>query len=830
MNPFRNARTILFVLLILPILAAAQDEEAEEAEELTPEVQQLLDKSFEMWSKTIEKPRKEHERARLEAIILEIQAATELGDEAVKPLHDSIDKAIEQGRDVWMEEMRDYMRKMMLMQMKASGQDAEEMLKEAEEEFENVNEEEFAQMLQFFPTPVKGKADAQEAWKEALAEALTEEQLVAWNKEIAAKEAMQAQQIDLAIDGMRKNWRTPIERRFLPIVEEMKKAIVLGDDRIAEVEALVEKAIEEVLDVMEEETRKTIEGLPPQQMEMIPQGSISFGTTSSDPLESDTWKEGLAEILTTNEEASWDDAYAAFQKKADAQREEQKEKVFKTQLGSLRMQYNRQFETVLTGIENTLEIDDEIRDSFKELQEEVLDEFEVNWREKAEEQLEKMDAQQLEQTLNQGYFGMAIDEEDLPRNSKAWDDGLKRVLGDEYESWQTAKTRSDKRQREALGRLMLVKMVNVLGLREEQREKLLPVLSDLGAKRYPPENFQGRMFSFSTSMFYHIMRDDAAKKQVSDLLVGGQVERWEEWIDSQANARRTFTVKRIGDHPEPVDDALYKEEALSNFLAQMRQRDRATYLNTKLAAIEDMSQVLSLTDEQQAELTTAAKGVVELAMKAGTSSRSQSIRSSISDVERAQVYARLRNLGGNQFSYSETPKAKKIWDSTVARLLDERQRQIWEKTLAEREEFEHEIIIQQLLAQTERILNLSDEQVKKLRPHFEGVLEKYGPDLETRFRGSSEVWYYNAYYSLSLIKGIQKGKFEGILSEKQNSRWTGEYEQRMTSYWSSVERNHEQRMKKEKKRDAGDDEAAEEDAVERLRNKIEIRGADIQIF
>ncbi|MEM7012904.1 MAG: hypothetical protein AAF585_15620, partial [Verrucomicrobiota bacterium] len=782
MNLYRNALAFLFAIFVLPMFVSGQDEKEEETEDLAPEVQQLLDKSFKLWSKAIEEPRKEHERGRLEAIIEEIQAATDLTDEDAKPLVDAIDKAIEQGREVWIEEMREYMKTMMLAELKASGENPKEMMKEAEEELANVDEKDMKQILQSFPEPKNGKADAQEAWKNALAEALTDEQMDVWKKELAAKKAAQDQQIDLAIDKMRNNWRTPIERKMAPLVEAMEEAIQLGEDREEEVQALVEKVIVEVLDEMEKTTRKTIEGLPPQQLQMIPQGRISFGTQSSDPLESEAWKEGLSEILTVNEEATWDDAFAEYQKEVNEKMDERKEKVFKTQLASLRMQYTRQFDTVLTGIENTIEVDEEIRDQFKALQEEVLDAFEEKWVVKAEKHLETIGEQQAEQMLNRGYFGMALDQEDLPMNAKAWDEGLKDLLGEQFETWQLAKDRSDKRQRETLGRLMLAKMVSVLGLTPEQREKLLPVLSELGAKRYPPENFRGRMFSFSSSMFYHIMRDDQAKNKVAKLLEGGQEERWQAWIDSQANSRRSFTVKRIGDDPEPTDDALYREEALSIFLAHMRKRDRSTYLNTKLAKIEDMSQVLDLTDEQKAELTTAAKGTVELAMRSGTASRAQSIRSSISDVERGQVYSRLRNLGGNQFSYSESAKSKKIWESTVARHLDERQMKVWEETLAERKEFEEQIIRQQLLAQTERILNLGDEQVKELAPLFDGVLEKYGPDLESRFRGSSELWYYNAYYSLSLIMGIDKKKFKELLTEKQHERWKGEYEQRMGSY------------------------------------------------
>ena len=796
----------LFAILAFPLMAQEAADETEAA--FTPEQEKILESMFEVWSEVMIEPRKTHERKRLEALIQTIRDATGLTEEAAKPLVEAMDEAIKQGEGKWIEGVREFTRTTFRQQMLAAGQTADELLKEAEEskeDLKNMGEEELAQTLQFMPLPDNGRPENQAAWTAALKKALTAKQLEAWNEVLATKETARKKFIETAMEQWRQKLETPMLEAFSPVLKRLRETIELEDDRSEALDRLVDESIAESLAEQEKPVRKMIEGMTQERLDTIANGSTSFGgKPAEEPLKSEKWTKGLAKILSEKELADWDQARKEFEEEQAKELADMKDKVFKTRLAALRGQYAQQFDSILTDIRNTLELDEERGEKLKELSEEAMDAFEEVWIEKADDYLEKMPKTQRQDMIRRGYFGMALKDEDLPLNGKAWNDGLQQLLGEDFGRWKTAQERSERRQRESLGRLMIVKLVKVLGLTPEQRKTLLPILSDLGAKRYPPDQFRGRMFSFSTSMFVHIVRDDSAREKVAEHLDEVQASSWRQWVDLQLNSRRSLTVKRKSQEPEPIDDELFREEALSTFLAEMRLRDRTNYLSRKLAEVEDMIRVVALTPEQGAQLTTAAKGTSELALEAGAKSRSKTMHKSVANVPRDQIYARLRQLGGNQFSVQDSEVVKKLWDTTVDRLLTDEQRRLWKDTLAERAAFEKKILRQQLLAQTERTLNLSDDQVNALEPLFEDLLEKYGPDLARRFRSSTDPWYYNSYYSLCLVNGIEEDSLKSLLTEKQFDRWNTEFGPRMTSYWSSIETYHEQRNKKDKPRDANE--------------------------
>ncbi|MFT5469827.1 MAG: hypothetical protein ACI8UO_004950 [Verrucomicrobiales bacterium] len=780
---------------------AAGEAAAEEGEEsdIDPEVEKMLTEHIDKWIAKMKEPRKGSEQKRLKALITEIQETTGLEKERSKPLEEAIDKAIDDSWEAYTNAQSEMLIQSWGMMMQA---DPAAQLKANEEQMANMDASQIAQMMLSQPQPDAGKPENHETWKNALKKALNTEELEIWNAELAAADEAKKEQVETIVERWSEAQSVPLLARLTPLMDKLKETIPLDDGRLEQLDELAEKAVEAAVNNWEEKIRASIKRIPLEQLSSIRQGNIGIGMElTQEPADTEIWKTGIEKILTDGESKTWATAWKKFSKDEAKELAEMAAKIIKARAANMRQQYGRQFDPVIGDILATLDLDEERETKLKKLAEEALDSFEEFWVKKNEEHVGKISATEKRTLVQRGYINVGLQEKEMPLNAEIWTEGVQQLLTEEeYKLWETSSEQREVRQKETFGKLLLMRMGKVIGLSPKQRKQLLPVLTKIGEARHNQRQ-RGQMISYNTSTFNQMFRNEEDQKKLAAKLDDSQKERWEEWLKATLSSNVNPVFERSESRPEPVSDDVFREEAITAFLYELRRRERSKFLTSKLGEVGQIARVAKLNADQTAELSAAAKGMAEMMLESVASGRSVWIRESTKDVPRETIYTRLTELGGNRFGISQQDtNAEKLWDFTMNRVLSQAQKEKWEEAVAEREKFEQSVIVQALVAQVESVLSLTSKQAEEMSPVFDALLTEYQSDLDMRFRGNSDPWYYNGYYSLSLVVGIEKETLSKILTDEQVKIWEKEHLPRMENYWEGIERNHKQRKEKEEKK------------------------------
>lgn len=784
-------------------VAAGEDaaDEAEEAE-IPDEIEKKLTQFFEKWIGRVKEPRKIAERNRLKALIAEIQEKTGLEAEDSGPLTDAIDKAIDASWKAFEEAQKEMMVQSwgMMMASELGEGDVDAQLKEAEQHMMSMTPEQVTEMLRSQGGTEGGRPEREEIWKEALEKALNAEQLKIWNAQLAEEQDAKNERIKVAMESWFEKQAKPLRAQLESMLEKLAEVVPLDDQRREQVEKLIDEAIKSALTGPEEQVRKMIEQMPPDQVRMVERGNMSFGVSGAkDPVETKIWKEGLAKILTEGESETWAKEWKTFNEEEGKELADMAAKIIDARAANMRQQYERQFGPVVADILATVKLDEDRETELRELAEKALDDFEEFWKKKNLDYLEGLPRSEQRTMVQRGYINIGLSENEMPLQAKTWSEGLKKVLTEEeHDRWVNANEARDKRQQESFGRLLLARMDRAVGLTADQREELLPLLSEIGQDRSHRQ--RGQMVNYNTSTIDQVFLNPGDQKKIAAKLDESQQKRWKKWLEHKQNANRVTSFERPESRAEPESLDEFREEAITIFLYELRKRERREFLVPKLGEVGEIARVAGLSAEQEAELTAAAKGMAEIKLVEVAAGRSQWIRQSIKDVPRENVYQRLNDLSGNRFGISQdNSAAEQLWKDAVDRVLTSAQEKTWRAAVKDREEFEQSVIVFSLVAQVENVLSLTAEQAENFIPVFDSLITEYREDLDMRFRGHRDPWYYNGYYSLSLVEGIPDETLKRILTEDQLKIWNADHKPRMESYWNGIERNRKNRLEREKR-------------------------------
>jgi hypothetical protein len=294
---------------ILRVQVGGEEVQVEE-QELSP----VEAKMEELYGEIIEGLREvqvEEAKGEIGEMMEELKGKFELGDEVEGKLAEAVEEAMGEAVAKWERQVRE--------SLKGSIGESFGGLEELDEEsfaeaFAGIKEmlgggiDVLREMFEEVPLPGIDVAGS-DAWKKALQQQLTSEQLIEWDAELAQENKKRVEEMELALDATAENYRRNFENNLKPQVDDVISSLALDDGEREKLDKLVEDAIDDSVDAWKAKARESLESMPLQQLQgLVERGHIGIGWDESMmPQNREFWKSGLAELLGEERMGRWEE-------------------------------------------------------------------------------------------------------------------------------------------------------------------------------------------------------------------------------------------------------------------------------------------------------------------------------------------------------------------------------------------------------------------------------------------------------------------------------------------------------------------------------------------
>ena len=535
-------------------------------------------------------------------------------------------------------------------------------------------------------------------------------------------------------------------------------------------------------------------------------GSLKY----TPPEEQPVWTEAVQRLLTPGQLAAWQ-ASGIEEKKED----QEIAKFVDARADRMRENFEAMTKTRLEEILTVLELPPARAAKLEALGRRAVEQALGTYRADVARTMRSMPAEQRQRVLamNRGNFVSRPS----PTLRGIWKVGLDRLLTDaDHQRLRALQDERDSRCARALGQMLLVLMDERTALTTPQRERLREP-AEAAAKK------EKSLFPSSTGQnFYQFTRDAffQAAARIPEETARAVLDpvQWKHWQQTcqEAAAGGNGTPGTYGgkgkpdqgpaekkepplaDNAEPEETERFLSDAFEEKAADERQRELAVLL----LKTEDVARVAGLGEPEAARLRVAARGTVEEMLVSWKVNLSQNVRSQLenSDPENARnVLASIPEMqfGTNEFGQEGT-EGRSIWEKTVARDLTAPQRARWQQEVAARAAFREEATAGLILAEFDRIYQLSDAQWEQLQPALRAVMREYGPDIRRMFGYSpgNTPWYFQSYNMFLPLAGIPEDGLKAIIGPDRWNQWSTSIEHRNgANYWQNIQQVHDQNLK-----------------------------------
>lgn len=237
------------------------------------------------------------------------------------------------------------------------------------------------------------------------------------------------------------------------------------------------------------------------------------------------------------------------------------------------------------------------------------------------------------------------------------------------------------------------------------------------------------------------------------------------------------------------------------------RKPRAQQMQRRLEELEEM---VEISDKQKQELQVASKGAVEKSLDPWREQMDNYVRQYLQrapqDIE--MVLASIGNVNFNQ-SGEEQAAQQSIWEATIEKVLDQKQMASYRQSVNERLEFMYTSVSRILVADLDRQLRLSAPQRDSLMALLEPVVRENLSHLE-RWANDGHL---PVYQLPTLLGGVEPKALAEVLSERQIEGWNERYAN-FKAMWVTIQQ-HEENLRKaakaDKKANQNDDDAEQEE-------------------
>lgn len=771
--------------------------------------------ALDQWLKAITAPRQKLVTKRMGKEVEELAERFKLPEAAVTTLEESLPLAVEESRQPWEQATIDWIRSLYEEQLKESSDQVEQLINDLAESMSQIDEANIEEMLEEAPVSEKGHPRNQNAWKAALAKVLTPAQLAELKEDADLEKKEADKQLADLRDRILKASEGRLKAEIRPLVELLRNTIPLDAKRSEALDAAVaeavkqalaasSKSITEALAKFPESTRKNL--LTSEINEDFQLGGVNL--EEAIPSHQSAWTDGLAKILSKDEQADWTKALAAHEVEEKKRFDEQFGRLIETHSENYRQSFTRQMDPKVADIQMAVDLDADRTAKLEAAAKKAVDDSIAAWKERALKEIAEESPNQREMMLQQGYISVGWRTEDQAENQKAWKDALESLLSaDEQKRWEEAtKRRADDRRRVAI-RILVSLFDERLAFTADQRQKIEPFLAKAAAETLAKrlEQQWGSMNFQSIASMCRQADHAEIKKHLEDW----QKKIWEARVekpDPSEQGRRPPRQPGEGDEenkPTPAGgpDPVATERVISGFLYDQMVQERNRIEARLVAEVNAITRAANLPPPRQKRLLTAAKGAAEDEVNAWYNSYQQWVRNQIGtgNQNAATVEKLLAGIGRVSFGRQTKAEATGIWTFAISHLLTDAERAAWQQQTNVRRAYQREATLGLLIQQFDNAARLKPEQASQILQLASKSLETYGPDIERYFgnRDEDSPWELNSYYNVLILEGIPEKDFKALLTEKQWTAWESEFRGRVSGYWDSIKRYHDERMKKE---------------------------------
>lgn len=445
-----------------------------------------------------------------------------------------------------------------------------------------------------------------------------------------------------------------------------------------------------------------------------------------------------------------------------------------------------------TDIVNILALAPERAARLDQLARQAVDAALARWREAALKNLREMDRERREAVITHGG-GIAIEEEFHPCAQPVWIEGLASLLDAEERGQVEQALQARQARRLDAARLAILQLIDErAALSADQRSQMLPLLEEAAGKL--TEQMR-RYYNLDPNMVGHQLRQ-CDLEPLRALLEPAQLRGLDRLLDP--TPRRPIDADALDaarDLPPPQTEEEL-ERLLSEDLLRRYDEARRERLEDMRTHVEDLRRHARLSAAQEQTLELAMHGAVQDSLALFRQQVSTWLRQSMAGASGPMVRQRLLNLGTAGFGNDVPPKDTEFWQCTLARVLNDSQREAWAQAQNARENELRRAQVLLVVSELEQQLALTAKQAAFFEQRLAEIIAEYAEDLD-QYRGARR-WHLHAYSMLTPVVGIPEEEMQRHLTETQMELWREKSENQLRHYWDGVKRNHDNRLKARK--------------------------------
>lgn len=797
-----------------------------------------FDEALGIWIKAIAGGREKLATKRLNATADELKQEFNLKDEPAAILKAAVKDAVAESRKPWEQAMINWVKTIYAPRLRADEANALKNIQETSKSMAAMTEDQIDSMLEDAPISPKGDPRNQNAWKTALAKALSPEQFAKHNDK-AGKEKQRAEKLIAELrDRILKSLEGRLRKEIQPLVQLLRNTIPLDEARAKAIDEAAAAAVAEAVALRAKSVTQMLESIPePSRQQMLTNQMENFslgedGQEEAVPSKQKSWTEGLAKVLTKEEFADWDKALKTHVVAEDKKAREDLARLIDTVSENYRQNFTQQMDPLVADIRSSISLDADRSKRLEEAAKKAVDVAIEAWKKRAAEQVMKLPSQQRDMMMQQGYVSVGWSEDDQPQNQKQWKDDIAALLTPEEKTqWETAKTQRKESRRRVATLVMISALDERIAFTTSQRTALEPIIAKIADKQLAPRMEQqwGSM-NFQTIANYARGID---RKEIDPLLEDWQRELWQTQV---VDANRS---DNMDNGPEPaapgpldlapaIPDPVAVEAAISDYLLKMARLEREQAAARMKSASFDIARAAKISDTTQKRLSIAAKGAVEEEITAWFNQYNDWVRNQINsrnaNILPANIAGHLRQFGRVNFGNRARAEDNPLWKTATATLLNETERTAWARETGAREAYRKQATIALILTDFDNQVRLTSKQTTELEALAIKAFDDYSPDIDRYFgsRDPNSPWELNSYYNALILQAVPEATMKKTLTEHQWKIWDTQYRNRTQGYWDNIQRYHEERTKKESDKKGNAQQAAPAPAA---RAVIRIGGA-----
>ena len=260
-------------------------------------------------------------------------------------------------------------------------------------------------------------------------------------------------------------------------------------------------------------------------------------------------------------------------------------------------------------------------------------------------------------------------------------------------------------------------------------------------------------------------------------------------MNCMAAAQVIQAERKVEIVPIPGVESMTQPELMERLLADAlvkseEQKTRSMKLQMDVIT-GDLKRVIQLSPDKLRRLEIAAKGAVNETLNGWRAAQENQVRQLSTGATAESLPQRLAGVGEMQMG-NESPQTKTVWTSSLAKVLSPEESTRWKKLETERADYRHQAIAALLLAELERKLSLSGDQMEKLEPYLKQAFQDYLPDMSSYMdRGGG----LDVRMLTLMVNAVSEPVQASILTADQMSQWrtlTADF----SGWWQSIQQNH----------------------------------------